>query len=199
MTVLRAYTPDECGPDDYPRVWHTGLVPAEDAERGVFVGDYATHIRFEIDPVGTKGVPSVGIKDVVRMLADHRCVRCGHPYRCGAHGNGEWSFCDARCAHAGPVRDTPLGPEAQWRILTVHHRDGDKANCRFWNLAALCQRCHLQIQNKVQMARVWPWEHTPWFRVHAAGWYAWTYLGEDLTADEVIARLPELLALERMA
>jgi hypothetical protein len=112
MTVLRAYTPDECGPDDYPRVWHTGLVPAEDAERGVFVGDYATHIRFEIDPVGTKGVPSVGIKDVVRMLADHRCVRCGHPYRCGAHGNGEWSFCDARCAHAGPVRDTPLGPEA---------------------------------------------------------------------------------------
>lgn len=30
--------------------------------------------------------------------------------------------------------------------LTVHHLDGDKSNCDFSNLVALCQRCHLTIQ-----------------------------------------------------
>ncbi|GAH88897.1 unnamed protein product, partial [marine sediment metagenome] len=29
-------------------------------------------------------------------------------------------------------------------MLTVHHLDGNKANCEDWNLAALCQRCHLR-------------------------------------------------------
>jgi hypothetical protein len=86
---------------------------------------------------------------------------------------------------------------SRWRILTVHHLDGNKANCRWWNLAALCQRCHLTIQGKVQMARVWPWEHSFWFRPYAAGFYAATYLGEELTRSEVEARLDELLALER--
>lgn len=28
-------------------------------------------------------------------------------------------------------------------ILTVAHMDHDKTNNRFWNLKALCQRCHL--------------------------------------------------------
>ena len=31
-------------------------------------------------------------------------------------------------------------------MLTVHHLDGDKANCSHKNLVALCQRCHLRIQ-----------------------------------------------------
>jgi len=31
-------------------------------------------------------------------------------------------------------------------MLTVHHLDGDKSNCEEWNLAALCQRCHLKYQ-----------------------------------------------------
>jgi hypothetical protein len=176
------------------------------------------------------------IKHEVREAAGHRCVCCGHPYRNGEHGNGEWSPCDAGCTHAGlfrwrtgangtdwfcvdadsetrgwapgsmlqttrlSVAPYPGGAvEARWRILTVHHLDGDKTNCRWWNLAPLCQRCHLQIQGKVQMARVWPWEHTAWFRPYAAGYYAWVYLGEDLTREEVNARLDELLALERQA
>jgi hypothetical protein len=169
------------------------------------------------------------VKDAVREAAGNRCVRCGHPY---AKGDGEWSPCDERCAHGGPVRFRLIGTqewghlaadefsgdaggswiriglavgahpraayeaEARWRILTVHHLDGNKANCRWWNLVALCQRCHLQIQGKVQMARVWPWEHSDWFKFYVAGYYAWTYLGEDLTRDEVQARLDELLALE---
>lgn len=136
-----------------------------------------------------------------------------------------WSPCDDRCTHRGPYRyrhgptdewlytheDEPwigeagigetVGIEVQalWRILTVHHLDGNKANCRWWNLAALCQRCHLQVQGKVQMARVWPWEHSEWFQPYVAGFYAATYLGEKLERSEVEARLDELLDLERVA
>jgi hypothetical protein len=77
--------------------------------------------------------------------------------------------------------------EAKARVLTVHHlRLGSdaKRDLRWWNLAALCQRCHLSIQGKVQMERVWPHEHSEWFKPYAAGWYAWSYLGEDLTREE---------------
>lgn len=136
-----------------------------------------------------------------------------------------WSACDAQCTHRGPYRyrhgaadewvytpedelwigeaglgdDVGIEIQALWRILTVHHLDGVKANCRWWNLVALCQRCHLTIQGKVQMARVWPWEHSEWFQPYVAGFYAATYLGEELTRSEVDARLDELLALERVA
>lgn len=171
---LRLYGPDECtGQGGYPPEWH------------------AT------------------IKHAVREAAGNRCVRCLHPY---VKGVGEWSPCDDLCDHAGPMRSThPAGgyvhttedrsqdlvdPEARWRILTVHHLDGAKANCR-WNLAALCQRCHLQIQGKVRMERVYPWEHSEWFRPYVAGYYAWVYLAEDITREEAEARMDDLLALER--
>lgn len=136
-----------------------------------------------------------------------------------------WSACDEQCRHAGPTRffndqdewvETPpdqpavvieeIGGEfgrgrveAIWRVLTVHHLDGDKANVRWWNLVALCQRCHLEIQAKVVMERVYPHEHSPWFRPYVAGYYAWVYLKEELTRAEVEERMDELLALERMA
>ncbi len=157
---------------------------------------------YGLDELGGDGYPPEWhrtIKHAVREAAGHRCVRCGHPYRNGQHGNGEWSPCDGRCAHGEPTRTVDGVREARWRILTVHHLDGDKGNCRWWNCVSLCQRCHLQIQGKVKMARVWPWEHTPWFRPYVAGYYAWTYLGEDLTRAQVDARLGELLALERQA
>jgi hypothetical protein len=41
----------------------------------------------------------------------------------------------------------PHEPETGY-TLTVHHLDGDKANCSTYNLVALCQRCHLSIQAK---------------------------------------------------
>lgn len=189
MSAFRVYEPHELGRDGYPAEWH------------------AT------------------VKHQVREDAGHRCVRCHHPYRRGEHGRGEWSPCDENCTHSAPVRashdggatwatfevfgaDFALAPdliakglavEARWRILTVHHLDGNKANCRWWNLVALCQRCHLQIQGKVQMARVWPWEHTEWFRPYVAGYYAHVYLGEDLSREQAEQRTDELLALERAA
>jgi hypothetical protein len=191
---------------------------------------------YAIDELAADGYPLAWhevVKHAVRDEAGHRCVRCGHPYLVGQTAP-EWSLCDERCTHGGPLRvaaETAYGAtgsyglfdeleparalaasmqpdgggvygarvEAKWRVLTVHHLDGDKANCRWWNLVALCQRCHLQIQNRVQMARVWPWEHSVWFRPYVAGYYAFAYLGEDLDREAVEARQDELLALERAA
>jgi hypothetical protein len=193
--LLRQYEPEECGADGYPNAWHhesLGPTPRE----GAPIQDYPR-------------IPA--IKDLIRELAGHRCQRCKHPYRKGAHGSGEWSPCDEHCGtHGGPYRwrvdgeyvqqnDGSFGPtqrEAQWRILTVHHLDEDKTNCRWWNLAALCQRCHLRMQRAVVMDRVYSFEHSDWFKPYAAGFYAWKYLGEDLGREETIQRLPELLALE---
>jgi hypothetical protein len=183
MTDLRLYALEELGSDGYPPEWH----------------------RI--------------IKHQVRHDANHRCIRCQHPYRNGEHGSGEWSACDTRCTHYGPFRhqltdgtwidhpqaqginpylfahnDIPV--EALWRILTVHHLDGNKANCRWWNLVALCQRCHLEIQGRVVMDRVWPHEHTAWFRPYVAGYYAHRFLQEDVTREQAEARLEELLGLE---
>ncbi|HSC20273.1 MAG TPA: hypothetical protein VLC07_00930 [Solirubrobacterales bacterium] len=189
-TAFRVYEPSECGADGYPFAWH-------------------------------KGEPSV--KDLVRELAGHRCVRCLHPFVCG-ETPGEWSPCDGRCTHGGSIRslvdEPPGGPtvarafvcpsevragayvkqgwriEAAWRVLTVHHLTGVKADLRWWNLAALCQRCHLEIQGRVRMEQVYPHEHSDWFKPYAAGYYAATYLGEDLTREQTDDRLDELLALE---
>lgn len=154
--------------------------------------------------VGLDGYPAEWhetIKHLVREQAGHRCVRCGHPY---SKGDGEWSPCDDGCKHDGPGRSRGIAirdglQQARWRILTVHHLNGDKADCRWWNLASLCQRCHLRIQRTVVLPRVFPWEHTEWFKPYAAGWYAHAYLGEDLTREETLARLDELLDLERVA
>ncbi len=86
-------------------------------------------------------------------------------------------------------------------ILTVHHGDMDPSHSGpeyWWNLWPLCARCHLSIQHRVNLDRPWVMaEHSEWFRVFAAGWYAWKYLGQTLSREDVEARLDELLALER--
>jgi len=155
--------------------------------------------RYTANELRRDGYPTVwdSIGDCVRTRAHHRCVRCQHPYRVGAMGSGEWTRCDDHCLHDGPTRPVGLvGFEAQWRILTVHHLNGDKSDCRWWNLVALCQRCHLTIQGKVKMDRPWMFTHSEWFRPYVAGHYAARYLGEDLTRNEVILRIDELLELE---
>jgi hypothetical protein len=60
------------------------------------------------------------IATAVKADAGWRCVRCDH------HD-------DVTTGH----------------VLTVHHFDGHKANCDRYNLMALCQRCHLSIQARV--------------------------------------------------
>lgn len=82
-----------------------------------------------------------------------------------------------------------------WRILTVHHLDGDKANNRWWNLLALCQRCHLSIQSRVIPERPWLLDHSPWFIPFVCGFYAHYYAGTDITREEAAADPDRWLAL----
>lgn len=174
-------------------------------------------VQYDAASAGADGYPIAWhetIKHLVRRLAGNRCVRCFHPYTNGGHGRGEWTLCDERCTHHGPCRiggivveafnmavadliSDGMTVEAQWRILTVHHLDANKLNCRWWNLAALCQRCHLTIQGKVKLHRPWFLEHSEWFKPYAAGYYASTVLGEELSREQVMERLDELLGLAR--
>lgn len=159
--------------------------------------------------------------------AGHRCIRCSHPYVKGTHGNGEWSPCDDKCRHRGPhgylydggnvipvpvdmptqaLRDrctksemNPICVMAQWRILTVHHFDGNKANCIWWNLLALCQRCHLTIQGRVNPQQPYIFEHSDWLKPYVAGFYVKKYKGKNLSRQQAMSRLTEFLALERLA
>jgi hypothetical protein len=108
------------------------------------------------------------IARAVKDEADWCCIRCGHPH------------------------DAPAG-----YTLTVHHLDCDKGNVRWWNLLALCQRCHLYVQGKVVLARPWVLSHSEWFKPYVAAWYAHRYLGEDLSREETMARMDELLVVER--
>lgn len=92
-----------------------------------------------------------------------KCVRCGHPH-------------DRETGH----------------VLTVHHLDLDPKNCAWWNIVPLCQRCHLQIQAKVVMERMWMFEHSEWFKPYVAGYYAHVHeLPED--REYVMTHLEELL------
>ena len=156
----------------------------------------------------------------IRDQAGWRCVRCKHPMARWLEGSGDlekhaeaiaishsqpadkilpyrirfveegafmvatWLPCDGQCTHL---------PDGKQRVLTVHHLDGDKGNCRWWNIPALCQSCHLKIQAAVIMAQTYQLPHTGWFRPYAAGFYAFTILGEDLTREEVEGRMDELL------
>lgn len=145
-----------------------------------------------------------GIKDVVRASAGHRCVRCGHPYTKGEHGDGQWTPCDSLCSH--PRFDIEVmyeeetgEPYAMWRILTVHHVNGVKTDCRWWNLLSLCQRCHLRIQGRVILERAFIFEHSNWFKPYAAAWYSLKYLSDEIAREEAISRQDELLGFERLA
>lgn len=162
------------------------------------------------------------IADRVRESVNHRCVRCRHPYHVGKHGKGQWSPCDGGCQHAGPLGELlqsgiiePLPNEvltshecqralkgwivAEWRILTVHHLDGNKANCSWWNLLPVCQRCHLTIQSRVNPDVPYFLEHSGWFRPYVAGFYAKKYEGREITRQEADSRIVELLAYEQLA
>lgn len=100
----------------------------------------------------------------VKDAAGWKCVRCGHHH----------------------------DPEAGY-ILTVHHLDMNPANNAWWNLPAICQRCHLHVQAKVIMERVWLYDHSEWFKPYCAGYYAHL---QELPEDKVyvLAHLEELLA-----
>ena len=95
----------------------------------------------------------------IKEAAGWRCERCGHPDNLGYLPRG-YQPCGAYCSHA---RD------GKKRILTTHHLDRNKSNVREWNLAALCQVCHLQIQVKVDFFKDYALPHSEWMKRHVAG------------------------------
>lgn len=90
-----------------------------------------------------------------------RCERCNHPHA------GHWfrdgvrvPFCNDGCLHKFDGKN---------RILTVAHLDNNKSNSSEWNLAALCQVCHLQTQGRITMEQAWMFEHSSWMKPHVEG------------------------------
>ena len=84
------------------------------------------------------------ISKAIKKKNNYRCERCGHPN-------------DVASGH----------------VLTVHHLDGIKSNCEEWNLAALCQRCHLRVQARVKMNQLYFAEIlnvSAWFKPHLDGY-----------------------------
>lgn len=138
-------------------------------------------MRLEIRGEYTDDWPEIA--DQTRIEAGNRCIRCHHPH--DPHGT---IHCDDRC-------DPRRHSRGLCRALTVHHMDGDKSNNWWWNLLATCQGCHLFLQATLLPERPWLWEHSAWFKVYAAGFYARYYGGFDVTRVEADARLNELLEL----
>ncbi len=116
---------------------------------------------------GTYNADGKAMRKAAREAAGNKCIRCLHP-----------------------------NDFASGHVLTTHHFDGNKANDAWWNLLALCQRCHLKIQNKVDPAIPFFFPHSEWLKPYVAGFYAWKYEGRMLTRNEVDARLDELLGYE---
>lgn len=85
------------------------------------------------------------------------------------------------------------------KILTTHHMDGNKSNDEWWNLLALCQVCHLQVQAKLDPEMPFFLEHSEWLKPYIAGFYAHKYEGKLITRKEAILRMKELLDYELRA
>jgi len=63
------------------------------------------------------------------------------------------------CERCGHLHDVDAG-----YCLTVHHLTMQKDCCEPWNLAALCQRCHLSIQGRVDFEQGWMFDLPDWLR-----------------------------------
>ncbi len=146
----------------------------------------------------------------VKEDAEWRCARCRHPHEfpgkhvmcrpdCDFHRHPEILLVTETQEEYGYSLNIEYNGPRKQRVLTVHHLDNDKHNLFWWNLTPLCQVCRLIIQTKVVMARPWlMFEHSEWFKPYAAGYYAYAYLHQNLSRQETMARLGELLALERL-
>lgn len=104
----------------------------------------------------------------------------------GNESGKQLAACTALCSHP---RDGKM------RVLTVHHLDGDKGNCKWWNLLALCQICHLKIQGRVDPEIPWIFEHSEWFKPFVAGFYAHYYGNLNLSREEIERDLPRFLSM----
>ena len=93
--------------------------------------------------------------------------------KAGSTYSADWQDIAQQCKKAAGWCCIRCGtPHQKGYILTVHHLDMNPANNAWWNLAALCQACHLHIQAKVRLDQPYMFEHSDWFRPYVAGYYA---------------------------
>ena len=82
-----------------------------------------------------------------------------------------------RCERCGRAHNPQNG-----YALTVHHLVGDPSLCEEWNLAVLCQRCHLKIQGRVKMEQQYfegIIKISDWFKPHLEGYLLWVKKGRS--------------------
>jgi hypothetical protein len=101
------------------------------------------------------------VSRAAKCRAAWRCERCGHPddpAACRDAGVRRGRLpCDEHCTHR---------EDGKQRVLTVHHLNGDKSCCEPFNLAVLCQVCHLSVQARIVFDRPYLLPHTPWMARH---------------------------------
>ena len=85
-----------------------------------------------------------------------------------------------RCERCGEPHNPVYG-----YTLTVHHLVPVKMLCEDWNLPALCQRCHLSVQAKVEMMQMTlgNFDYAPWFMPHYKGFVKWYERRKILTNE----------------
>lgn len=148
--------------------------------------------------------PAISLE--VKERAGWRCVRCHHPF---APDTSSPLFCDEACDRSRGIHRRIRGGEfdrgnmintstAAWLNAInygVHHFDGDKGNCRWWNLMAMCNSCHLKTQSSVIPERPWLLEHSEWAKPYVGGFYAWWFAKREPTRAEVEKDVDLFLAL----
>ena len=97
------------------------------------------------------------IATAIKEAAGWKCERCGHPH----------------------------DPENGY-MLTVAHMIPDKSLVEPWNLASLCQRCHLDCQGKIDFEQPYFFLHSPWL---AWRWEAYTKWLHELAAPAPAAEV----------
>ena len=77
-----------------------------------------------------------------RDMRDMRAIRDdGYPYNWQDIARRIKEKAEWKCVECGHKHDIASG-----YVLTVHHINGIKSDCRDENLIALCQRCYLRVQ-----------------------------------------------------
>jgi 5-methylcytosine-specific restriction endonuclease McrA len=134
----------------------------------------------------------------VKEEAGNRCVRCRHPFDRDGRPLPCTDDCDrsrGRTVTVLIVGEAPhdVGPGLNYG---VHHFDGNKSNCAWWNLMPLCNSCHLSVQARVIPERAWLFEHSEWAKPYVAGFYAyWFVEGLIRTQAQVLADVDLYLAV----
>ena len=71
-----------------------------------------------------------------------------------------------KCERCGHIHEKATG-----YVLNVHHLDFCPKNNQPYNLACLCQRCHLIVQAHFQLHQVWMLDVSePWMQPHIDGY-----------------------------